>query len=214
MIQDAPERRLEDLQLLCWSNFPIQSADKTYSVINMITSCRTELYWDSTSSSSYKYPCRATEKGTQSQRAKSRVLGFLLFSSLGFLFFFNFYVSEGEGYVERDTDVCFSSLPLYQVIKVIFFFCSLFLCALFYFSFCFLFFFSFISVGCWWHASDFQRISITNLGGCQRYFMEMFSSSRRITSCLCETWWYNANRGLRSILWFMRSTPPKQGRKC
>jgi len=91
-------------------------------------------------------PCSATEKSVQSQRAKSRVLGFLLSCSLGFLFFFNFYVSEGEGYVESDTDVCFSSLPLYQVIKVTFLFMSLL-----YFPFCFLLFFYFYL--CWFMMS-------------------------------------------------------------
>ena len=160
---------------------------------------------DSSSFCTYKYPLQSNEKSVQrqSQRAKSRVLGFLLSCSLGFLFFFSFYVSEGEGYVESDTDVCFSSLPLYQVIKVIFFFCSLFLC--------FIFLFVFSSFSLWSllvvdeHASDFRSTSITSFSESQRYFMEMFSSSRCVSIHACKSWWSNANRGLRSILCLMRS---------
>jgi len=118
--------------------------------------------WTLLPSAPINTPCSATEKGVQrqSQRAKSRVLGFLLLSSLGFLFFFNFYVSEGEGYVERDTDVCFSSLPLYQVIKVtfIFYYCFTFLFVFFSFSTLFVLIFD-------KHASDSRTTSITSLGG-------------------------------------------------
>ena len=115
---------------------------------------------DSTSFCTYKYPYRATRNviQRQSQRAKSRVLGFLLLSSLGFLFFFNFHVSEEEGYVERDTDVCFSSLPLYQVIKVtfIFYYCFTFLFVFFSFSTLFVLIFD-------KHASDSRTTSITTV---------------------------------------------------
>ena len=69
-----------------------------------------ELYWDSTSSSSYKYPCSATEKSVQSYRAKIRVSS--RFSSFVIRVFFLFS-REREAYVERDSDVPSSSLPLY-----------------------------------------------------------------------------------------------------
>ena len=62
-----------------------------------------ESYRDSTSSNSYKYPCRCNTESVQ-RRAKGQKLGFLV-SRLDFLFFL--FSREREAYIERDTDVPF-----------------------------------------------------------------------------------------------------------
>ena len=84
----------------------------------------------------------AVQPRSASRKVEGQIQGFLRLVVQVFFAFCNFYVSEGEGYVESDTDVCSSSLPLYQVIKVTFIFVSLL-----YFPFYFLFLFYFISVG-------------------------------------------------------------------
>jgi len=161
MIQNAPERRLEALQLLCWSNFPIQSVDKPISAINRIINCRTDLIWTSMDKchksgdkifwesctrtlhlpTPINTPADATQKASSvQQRAKVRIFRVFLSSRLDFLFFL--FSREGDGYVEGDTDVCFSS-PLYQVMKVIFIFIYVIALLFFLFSFSFLLYF------CW-----------------------------------------------------------------
>ena len=99
MIQDAPERGLEGLQLLCWSNFLIQSADKPILAINMIISYKTDLnFYGEVKTSleikeefkfrdillllssyasyplifSYKYPYIATEEGQISKQSATQ----------------------------------------------------------------------------------------------------------------------------------------------
>ena len=67
-------------------------------------------------------------------RAKVRVFRVSLLSS-SFVIRVSFYFSrEGDGYVEGDTDVCFSS-PLFQVMKVIFIFIYVIALLFFLFSF-------------------------------------------------------------------------------
>ena len=82
-----------------------------------------ELYWDSMSSNSYKYPCRATEKVVQ-RNTEPKIRVFRLSSSLGFLLFFVIFIfckprgedvlmEEGDLLVLRVTiGVSFAFLPL------------------------------------------------------------------------------------------------------
>jgi len=78
------------------------------------------------------------KRPASSKGPKARVFRVFLSSRLDFLFFL--FSREGDGYVEGDTDVCFSS-PLFQVMKVIFIFIYVIALLFFLFSFSFLLYF-------------------------------------------------------------------------
>jgi len=82
--------------------------------------------------------------------------------------------------------ILFSSIVINKKVIFILFLCRCF--SLFSLSFLLCFFLLIFDE----HASVYRTTSIPKISRFQRYSMAMFSSSRRINSCLPKAWWPNA----------------------